>query len=182
MQKLHKSQDVVNINYDEIDTRNVKKVINLQDDNIKEFMNKLNQRISDSNKQITDLQSDFKKTRESLITVKTQTMNTFKAQEKVDKALINNELRNKGTHDRIIELERSLASEFRSSNIEKENTQFTVEKSTIELLIIGDSITKFIDASKIERKSPTLAQTVCMPGGKVSDILRKIKQLEKSMK
>ena len=50
------------------------------------------------------------------------------------------------------------------------------EKESLELLVIGSSITKYIDAGKIERRSPENAITECMSGAKVEDVNCKIKE------
>ena len=50
------------------------------------------------------------------------------------------------------------------------------EKESLELLVIGSSITKYIDAGKIERRSPENAVTECMSGAKVEDVHRKINE------
>ena len=54
------------------------------------------------------------------------------------------------------------------------------QKHTIDLLVIGSSIVKYIDAKKIERRNPETSQTICIPGGKCHDILRKLKAMTNS--
>ena len=50
----------------------------------------------------------------------------------------------------------------------------------LELLVIGSSIVKFIDAARIEKRQPDSTKTVCLPGAKINDILSEIKSLSKT--
>ena len=83
---------------------------------------------------------------------------------------------NKENRERIIELEIQHESEFNSTRVDGtlDENETKAREPTIELLIIGDIIVKFNDATRIERRSSTQAKTVCIPGGKISDILREV--------
>ena len=54
------------------------------------------------------------------------------------------------------------------------------EKVNIELLIIGSSMVKFIDAKKIEKRSPDNSQTVCIPGGTIPVIMKKLREMKRT--
>ena len=51
------------------------------------------------------------------------------------------------------------------------------DKEPLELLVIGSSITKFIDARKIEKKADKEAMTICMRGAKVEHVHTKISEV-----
>ena len=57
------------------------------------------------------------------------------------------------------------------------NETFTSEKETLELLVIGSSIVKYIAAKKIEKRLPNNTLTECLPGAKVDDVMRRINEL-----
>ena len=54
----------------------------------------------------------------------------------------------------------------------------TTKKSILDLLVIGSSIVKYIDAKKIEKNNPETSETVCIPGGKIPDILKKLDEMK----
>ena len=60
----------------------------------------------------------------------------------------------------------------------RDETTPTITKPTLDLLIIGSSIVKFIDAKKIEKHNPESSQTVCIPGGKIPDILKQLDEMK----
>lgn len=91
---------------------------------------------------------------------------------------------------RIIEVERTLASELsptiQPQKIDKQNAEtdhieqkesLRDTKAIIDLLVIGSSIVRYIDANKIERRNPKTSQTVCIPGGKTEDIIRVLREI-----
>ena len=102
---------------------------------------------------------------------------------------------------RIIDTERTISSEFlptsrqRSSSVppisqtNQQHTHIEPEETTnvklptdnkpvLQLLVTGSSIVKFIDAKQIEKRNPDSSRTVCMPGGKIPDILKRLTELK----
>ena len=51
------------------------------------------------------------------------------------------------------------------------------EKTELDLLVIGSSIMRDVDASRIESRSTTKALTICMPGARINDVRKKITNL-----
>ena len=52
-----------------------------------------------------------------------------------------------------------------------------IEKTELDLLVIGSSIMRDVDASRIESRSTTKALTICMPGARIEDVRKKITNL-----
>ena len=94
------------------------------------------------------------------------------------------------SRNRIIDLERGVTSSFHhpqeNINSTQPNTLNLTQPNTLnstqplELLVIGSSIVKFIDAARIEKRKPDSTKTVCLPGAKINDILSGIKSLSKT--
>ena len=54
------------------------------------------------------------------------------------------------------------------------------EKENLQLLVIGSSIMKYIDASKIEKRLSTKARMICIPSAKTEDASKKLEELSKT--
>ena len=70
---------------------------------------------------------------------------------------------------------------FPETNNENDDVRLN-EKANLQLLVIGSSIMKYIDASKIEKRPSTKARTICMPGAKNEDVSKKLEELSKTTK
>ena len=159
-------QNFLKLNIDE----HVKKVINTSQKKSHDTL----ERISQTNTLISNLQLDFKKTRDLLSEVKEDTedsQNILNGQKSV------NTQQNKTIEEsrsRIIDLERDVTSGFHKTlgNINS--------KQALELLVIGSSIVKFIDSARIEKRMPDATKTVCLAGAKISHILSEITSLSKT--
>ena len=129
--------------------------------------------------------------------IDTLIINIKQVQERIDKHAVSNLRHDKSLEENrahITSIQQELLSLEHNDNkstllatngINREQPRDTIDtvknitkRGTRELVIIGSSIVKFVDAKKIERRKAEETETICIPGGKTSHVLQKVKTLK----
>ena len=82
--------------------------------------------------------------------------------------------------DHDISADSELDESLEDKDVNDGDNIHNTDKVELELLVIGSSIMRDIDATKIEKRSPTKARTICIPGAKIETIMMKITELNET--
>ena len=183
----------------------VNKVNELFKSQNKRFAEIIDRRITNSNRNINTIQLENKHIRNQLLAINENKTTVTDDINKLKSKIAVVATASESNRQRLIEIERTISSEFYPAHIpppsentpnrnnltqnespvnESHNQQDerheSSAKSTLDLLIIGSSIMRYIDAKKIEKRNPETSRTVCIPGGKIRDIIDNLQEIKKN--
>lgn len=153
------------------------------DKSYKKDINMLSKKSTDTNSRINESERLIKQIRESIDHTKLEVENL---KVKIDEHRVINLRHDKSMEqyrNRLLLTEQDLSSTERNTDvnvvlaapIQSDGDEF---KTSRELVIIGSSIVKYINAAKIEKKKPDESETICIPGGKTPHVLEKVQNLK----
>ena len=181
-------------------------LLNAHGSNKKRLQEAFEQRITNSNRNINLLQLEMKIIRQTINTFNESTCRLSTEIDTQKKKIYEEENRINQNRQRVIDIEQTLSSEFHTktniytSQPEVTNHRLTTplnasintsinasinnninnsnNKEVLELLVIGSSIMKFVDAKRIEKRDPEKTKTICIPGAKTEDVVDELKKLK----
>ena len=123
----------------------------------KKLSDTIDKRISNFNRNINVIQLENKNLRKQIETIAIDKTNVVEDVKILKTSMTNIIKSNENNRLRLIEVERTLSSEFHTSQTapsqNSNNTQVKPLKTTIDLLVIGSSIVRDIDAKQIEKRN-----------------------------